>query len=394
MDTTSVALVRGTLERVGERSDELTARLYARLFALEPETRAMFPASMAVQRHRLLAALDHVVAVLDRPEQLEPFLRRLGRDHHKLDVSPQQVASLGVALEGALRDVLGTGWDERAADAWREAFALVADLMAEGDAGVGGPRRWTATVVERLRVADDVAVVRLQVDRDPGAPAGSPVPAMAAGQYLSVSTDRRPGLWRTYSPATAPDPGGQVELHVRTVPGGWVSGSVVGHTRPGDRWTLATPMGALRVDRASGRDVLMVAGGTGLAPMRSLLLELARSGGAPRVHLFVGGRHPGDLYDLPALAELARRNPWLTVVPVVETLEAPWTRVPPPPRPDGTHQPLVGRLVDVVTGFGAWDDRQALVSGSPAMVRATVTGLVARGMPAHQVWRDPLPPAH
>lgn len=394
MDTTSVTLVRDTLDRVGDRSDELTARLYARLFALEPGTRAMFPASMAVQRHRLLTALEHVAAVLDRPEQLAPFLRRLGRDHRKLDVSSRQVASLGVALEGALHDVLGPAWSEPAAEAWREAFTVVAALMAEGDAAVDGPRQWSATVVERLRVAEGVAVVRLQVDRDPSSPAGAAVPAMAAGQYLSVTTDRRPGLWRTYSPATAPDPGGQVELHVRTVPGGWVSGSVVSHTRPGDRWTLANPMGALRVDRASGRDVLMIAGGTGLAPLRSLLLDLARSGGAPRVHLFVGGRHPGDLYDLPALADLARTNPWLTVVPVVESLETPWSRFPAPPRPDGLHQPLVGRLVDVVTGFGAWDDRQALVSGSPAMVRATVAGLVGRGMPAHQVWRDPLPHAH
>src|SRR5699024_8823642 len=70
----------------------------------------------------------------------------------------------------------------------------------------------------------------------------------------------------------------------------------------GDRWVLADPVGALEVDRSTPhRDVLMVAGGTGIAPLRCLLTDMQRHRDNPRVHLFYGARHPGDLYDLPAL---------------------------------------------------------------------------------------------
>ena len=308
--------------------------------------------------------------------------------------TPEQLAALGRTLQVAVREVVPHAWTEETGDAWRTVLDHVVDVMARGCADTTDDparrRTWEATVVSRERVAEDLAVVRLQVHRGPEDGPGDPVPALAAGQHLQVETARRPGMWRRFSPATAPGPDGQVELHVRAVPGGWVSGAVVAHAAPGERWRVAAPAGSLRVDRASGRDVLMLAGGTGLAPLRSLVLDLARAGGAPRVHLFVGARHPGDLYDLELLGRVATANPWLTVVPVVESTSAPWGRFPVRERPPGVAVTLVGRLVDVVTGFGAWDDRQALVCGSRAMVRASVAGLVAAGMPAHQVWRDPL----
>ena len=71
------------------------------------------------------------------------------------------------------------------------------------------------------------------------------------------------------------------------------------------------------VDR-NGGDVLMVAGGTGLAPLRSIIMDLARWGTNPRVHLFFGARYPCDLYDLKTLWQVASTNPWLSVTPVSE----------------------------------------------------------------------------
>ena len=72
-----------------------------------------------------------------------------------------------------------------------------------------------------------------------------------AGQYVSVETPQRPRLWRYLSPANAPRDDGRLEFHVRAVPGGWVSRSIVAHSRVGDTWRIGPPMGRMQVDRAT-----------------------------------------------------------------------------------------------------------------------------------------------
>ena len=170
-----------------------------------------------------------------------------------------------------------------------------------------------------------------------------------------------------------------------------VSSAVVGETQPGDRWRLSSPHGALHVNRDGG-DVLMVAGSTGLAPLRSIIMDLAQWGENPRVHLFFGGRYPCELYDLRTLWQLATQNPWLSVSPVSEyTGDPAWAADYPdvtPPR--GLHVRQTGRLPEVVTKYGGWGDRQILVCGGPEMVRATKAALMARGAPAEHIQHDPL----
>jgi NAD(P)H-flavin reductase len=130
------------------------------------------------------------------------------------------------------------------------------------------------------------------------------------------------------------------------------------------------------VDRQEARDVLMVAGGTGVAPMHAILDELAQWGENPRVHLFMGGRTRRDLYDFDNLHRLAMSSPWLTVVPVLES---------DPGAPSVEH----GTLPAVVTRYGAWADRNVLVCGSPDMVRATVASMLEAGTPLNQIQYDP-----
>ena len=211
------------------------------------------------------------------------------------------------------------------------------------------------------------------------------------GQYVNVSTPQCPRRWRYLTPAIPPDDSGTIEFHVRAVPGGLVSTAVVAETRPGDRWRLSSPHGGLEVDRDGG-DVLMVAGSTGLAPLRSIVMDLARWGENPRVHLFFGGRYPCELYDLPILWQLASHNPWLSVSPVSEyTSDPAWAADYPdvtPPR--GLHVRQTGRLPEVVTKYGGWGDRQILVCGGPEMVRATKAALIAKGAPPERIQHDPL----
>jgi NAD(P)H-flavin reductase len=136
-------------------------------------------------------------------------------------------------------------------------------------------------------------------------------------------------------------------------------------------------MGAL--DRAArpGRELLMIGGGTGITPIRALLQQFEREGGrTERVVVFYGARSWEALYALDELRRMTYRNAWLDVVPVVEEQ---------PPHPG----PLVGRLADVVTGLGSWGDCEIVVSGSPAMLTATVRALRVAGAPAEQIHYDP-----
>lgn len=362
-----VRLIRESFAAVEHRTDEIASFFYSVLFSLAPAARDLFPVNMQLQRSRLLRALVHMVQMIDRPAELVPFLNQLGRDHRKFGVINIHYEAVGTALLGALREHMGAAWTPAVERAWANAYTVIATTMCEAAGRDQGPAWWGATVVEHRRLSWDLALIRVRPEQ--------PIP-FRAGQYLSIEAVQRPRLWRYLSPANAPRPDGQLEFHVRAVETGWVSRSLVAHGRPGDSWRIGPPMGRLGVDRRCGRDVLMVAGGTGIAPMRAMLEELCRWGGNPRVHVFYGGRTPADLYDLPVLHGMAASNPWLTVTPVVQS----W------PEPPGTQH---GTLAEAVTRHGSWSGRDVLVSGSPAMIRATVARMLEAGTPLEHIRYDP-----
>nr|WP_114451564.1 globin domain-containing protein [Halopolyspora algeriensis] len=362
-----VRLIRESWAEVEPHTEEVAQFFYGMLFSLSPATRELFPVNMEVQRSRLLRALVHFIQMVDRPDELLPFLHQLGRDHRKFGVVADHYESVGTALLAAVKKYAGDTWTDEVERAWAEAYTVMASAMTEAAAADEGPAWYSGEVIHHERLNWDVAVIRVRPDQ--------PVPYQA-GQYVSIETPQRPRLWRYMTPANAPADDGILEFHVRNVPGGWVSRAIVGHSQPGDRWRIGAPMGRLTVDRHSERDVLMIAGGTGLAPMRAILDELAQYGNNPHVHVFYGGRTREDIYDLENLQRLAMSNPWLTVTPVLEN---------DPDAPNVEH----GTLADAVTRHGAWAERDVLVSGSPAMIRGTVSRMLVAGTPIDRIQYDP-----
>jgi len=365
-------------------ADGLVGRFYTRWFSLDVAVRDLFPPDMADQRSAFAHALGWVYGELiaQRADALVAFLAQLGRDHRKYGVIAAHYDTLRQALYATLRSELADSWTDAVDAAAAQSLNLIIGVMSGAADADAGPAWWDATVMEHLRVSRDLAVIRLQLDR--------PLP-YHPGQYVNVAVPQCPRRWRYLTPAIPPDDRGAIEFHVRAVPGGMVSNAVVGETRPGDRWRLSGPHGGLRVDRDGG-DVLMVAGSTGLAPLRSIIMDLARWGENPRVHMFFGGRYPCELYDLPTLWRIAAHNPWLSVCPVSEYgLDPAWaTEYPDVTPPRGLHVRQIGRLSDVVTKYGAWGDRQILICGGPAMVRATKAALIAKGAPPERIRHDPL----
>ncbi|MGH3871761.1 MAG: globin domain-containing protein [Pseudonocardiaceae bacterium] len=362
-----VRLIRESYAAIQPQAQDVARVFYATLFAIAPATRELFAANMETQYVRLLRAMTHIVQKADQPDDLLPFLRQLGRDHRKFGVLPQHYDAMGTALIIALRQHAGPSWTTQVEQAWLDAYGLIAKTMQEAAGEHRAPAWWNAQVIEHQRLTWDLAVVRVKPDQ--------PVP-YRPGQYVSVEVPQRPRLWRLLSPANAPRLDGAIEFHIRAVAGGWVSRSIVGHTQVGDVWRIASPMGRMTVDRRCGRDVVMVAGGTGTAPMRAMLEDLARWGSNPAVTMFAGGRTRAELHDLDTLTAMATTNPWLTVIPVLESHA----------RMAGVEH---GTLADVVTRFGTWADRDVLVCGSPAMIRATVSRMLVAGTPLDRITYDP-----
>ncbi|BBY55480.1 2-polyprenylphenol hydroxylase [Mycobacterium koreense] len=365
---------------------ELTVqRFLTRWFAAEPGVRAMFPAHLNPLRSAFAQALHWVYGQLAAQRSQEPvaFLAQLGRDHRKYGVTAGHYPAMRAALHAALRDQLAAAWTPTLEATAVQSLRLITGVMSSAADTDTGPAWWDGTVVETNRASRDLAVVRLQLDQ--------PLP-YHPGQYVQVEVPQCPRSWRYLSPAIPPENSGGIEFHVRAVPGGLVSTAIVGETRPGDRWRISSPHGGLHVDRDSGADVLMVAGSTGLAPLRALIMDLTRWGQNPRVHLFFGARYPCELYDLPTLWQIAAHNPWLSVSPVSEyRRDPPWApQFPDPTPPRGLHVRQTGRLPEVVSSYGGWGDRQILVCGGPAMVHATLAALRERGAPDDRVQHDPL----
>jgi NAD(P)H-flavin reductase len=199
-----------------------------------------------------------------------------------------------------------------------------------------------------------------------------------AGQYLSLETQRWPRVWRRYSIASAPRPDNTLTLHVRAIPAGWVSSALVNHTKVGDTVRLGPPAGTMVGNSTSMRDVLCIAGGTGLAPIKAMIEDMARWNTTRRVRLFYGARHDDELYDLAEVERLAYRRQWLSVVAAVSH----------DPRYPGER----GMLPDVVTRHGAffehWEGHDVYVSGSVPMVRATIARLQELNVPLANIRFD------
>jgi NAD(P)H-flavin reductase len=360
-------LVQRSWEHVEPRADELAKHFYATLFFLLPDARELFPINMQVQRARLLRTVAHVIPQLGQAEQVRPFLAQLGRDHRKFGVLPGHYRPFGEAFVSSVRHVCGPAWSADIEQAWLRAFDFLTGEMASAAQEEPGPASWLGRVTGHHRPSPGVAIVQVQT--------GIPVP-YRAGQYLSIEVPRRARAWRYLSPANAPSADGTLEFHIRAVPEGSVSGTIVSHTRLGDTWRIGPAMGQLPFHIDPGRGLLLIAGGTGVAPMKAILEELAGRAQPPRTELFLGARSWTDLYALDAVRAMSYRHPWLNVIPVVEHDVA------------GTGAER-GTLADVVTRYGAWSEHEVLVSGSPEMIRSTVSRMLVAGTPLNRVHYDP-----
>lgn len=226
-------------------------------------------------------------------------------------------------------------------------------------------RDYQATVLDLVDIADRTR--RLVVELD------EPM-EFEAGQYAELLVPGS-GVARQYSMANPPCERRRLEFHVKHVDDGiateaWIFGSL----RVGDRIELRGPLGQFGVVAAQDEPAILVGGGTGLAPLKSIALHALANDLIPRVHLYHGGRRRSDLYDVEFFQELAAADDRFQYHPVLS--EEQW---------DGAS----GMVTDTVLDhFDTCRGHSAYLCGPPAMVTAAVKALKRRRMAPRLIFRE------
>lgn len=201
-----------------------------------------------------------------------------------------------------------------------------------------------------------------------------------AGQYIEFIL--RDGARRAYSMANAPHtqteaPG--VELHIRHMPGGKFTDHVFGAMKEKDILRVEGPFGSFYLREDSDKPIVLLASGTGFAPIKALIEQLQFKGSTRAVTLYWGGRRPQDLYLHDWVLARAAEMPQLRYVPVVSDAlpEDGWSG-----RTGFVHQAVLDDFADL-------SGHQVYACGAPIVVESARTAYSAqRGLPTEEFYAD------
>ncbi|MGW3891960.1 FAD-binding oxidoreductase [Micromonospora chokoriensis] len=308
-------------------------------------------------------ALGRLLVGADDPANRAAPLRVLGRAYRHFGLLPHATI-IGDALLATVARHAHALWTPQLATTAERALRRATHAVRRAASQAGDGRAWWhVQVIGHDRPSPDIAILTVRPWRRlPFQP----------GQAVPVCTPRLPGHWRWLSPANAPRADGTVELHVRAVPGGTVSHDLVHRVRPGELLWLGPPGDAgLRLDPARADDLLLVAGGTGLAPLRALVEQVAAAQDGRRVTLVVGARTFTDLYDAIALDKLQCAHDWLTIVPAFSA--------------DRCAEPAEQGEALTIALRHQEPGQEIYLCGPPAMLAAARPRLLALGIPAARV---------
>lgn len=359
-DTPDARLIRESFAHVTESATDAMEHFYSCLFVQYPEMRSLFPHSMHDHMDRVFAVLEHIVGIIGTAGPLTECLGQLGRDHRKFGVRDRHYEAFFSVLIETVRHFCGHYWNDEIQAAWDTALDEVRSVMmaaARRDAQAQPPW-WVGEVVRHDLRTPDLAVLTIKTDQRL---------SYRPGQYVPVQVPRWPRVWRNFSIANAPRDSRLIDLHVRAVPGGMVSGSLVHSISRGDTVLLGPPRGEMTPAAGCDRDILCIAGGTGLAPMKAIIegaLRARRPGSPMKIGLLYGARTENDLYDLAALQQLQADHRGFLVIPVVSD--------------DPAYTGVRGTLTEVVAQSARCEGKDVFVSGPPPMVAATVAVLADR----------------
>jgi len=234
-------------------------------------------------------------------------------------------------------------------------------------------KRMPVRVSARTQLSPDVMQLQLQL------PANDPF-RYHAGQYIEFIL--RDGARRAYSMANAPHTQAQapsVELHIRHMPGGRFTDHVFSALKEKDILRIEGPFGSFYLREDSDKPIILLASGTGFAPIKALIEQLQFKGSTRPVSLYWGGRRPADLYMDAWVQAQAAAMPQLRYVPVLSNAlpEDGWTG-----RTGFVHQAVLEDFADLA-------GHQVYACGAPIVVESARQSYTQeRHLPAEEFYAD------
>ena len=221
-----------------------------------------------------------------------------------------------------------------------------------------------ATVVGIESLTHDIRRVRLALSRHFD---------FSPGQYATLQFT--PEHIRPYSMALS-SAGAEAEFHIRLVADGRVTSYVASELKVGDAVRLSGPLGTAYLRRKSADPVVCIAGGTGLAPILSILRGMAEAGMWNPIHVYLGVRSSQDVYGIQWLKELQERLPNMMYQVVVASA-------------DQSGRYRTGVVTDAVNAdladLSGW---RAYIAGAPVMVDAASILLRSKGIESAHIYAD------
>ncbi|OIN92903.1 MAG: CDP-6-deoxy-delta-3,4-glucoseen reductase [Comamonadaceae bacterium CG1_02_60_18] len=220
------------------------------------------------------------------------------------------------------------------------------------------------------KLSDDVMRVQLQLP-------ASEAFLYRAGQYVEFLL--KDGKRRSYSMANAPHHVDQgLELHIRHMPGGLFTDQVFGTLKEKDILRIEGPYGSFYLREDSAKPIILLASGTGFAPIKALIEHMQHAGIQRPATLYWGGRHPADLYLDNWVRSKLTELPWLRYVPVISDAlpNEYWSG-----RSGFVHLAVLQDTPDL-------SGHQVYACGAPIVVDSARRDYLAAGLPADEFFAD------
>lgn len=195
---------------------------------------------------------------------------------------------------------------------------LVLESRQVSELGALPIKKLPTRVTTLTRLSPDVMRMQLQL------PANDSF-TYRAGQYMEFIL--RDGTRRSYSMANAPQAGDGIELHIRHMPGGKFTDVVFSILKEKEILRIEGPYGSFFLREDSKQPIILLASGTGFAPIKALLEHMQNQKISRPTSLYWGGRRPADLYMHDWIQQQCTHMPHLRYVPVISDAspEDAWT---------------------------------------------------------------------
>ncbi|HEB32116.1 MAG TPA: 2Fe-2S iron-sulfur cluster binding domain-containing protein [Spirochaetes bacterium] len=202
-----------------------------------------------------------------------------------------------------------------------------------------------------------------------------------AGQFIQFQVPEyeltAEPVYRAYSMATNPEVKNMLELEIRYVPNGICTTYVFQHLKPGDRVTINGPYGEFFL-RDTDSEVVFIAGGSGMAPIKSMLNDMLEKKVDRKTSYFFGARSKRDLFLVEDMRDLEKKLPNFSFIPALSE-----------PLAEDKWEGETGLITDVLSRhLGSDDNIEAYLCGSPGMIDASIATLTENGLDEKLIFYD------